>query len=1132
MRKVFRTCSLVAALVAAVVIVSPWNPGGSSRASAQSAAPQDSAASAKEVARAWAFKLFQQIEQTGNQDKRMTFQPMAHDDVRMSEQHRRRLYRWMLEALHEVGSLVMYAIINPTDPRVEARALEEAGVSKWDDLYIETLQKQSLTKLNLSCQGTPQGNRVKLDCAAVGIGEVKSYGRASAVFDLKWLGLGTPMAMEPALDAVAGDIVAGLRRSGGVDDEIKIVDHRTGGESHLAISFARSLKVRIIRRLHERRGGSLPGPGSAGEALHRLEVGIEHRDDKLVLQVTVYLNDRPVNAVEQDIALASVPEEWRRLATDPGPGGTQDAEVVVPPDDDKHERNKYLAGVDRAFLVRDYARVLSYVEKLDELGVAVPERVHHYRGVASFYMSRMNEAAVALRRYVEAVGQKGKYYNASLLLVLELEEQEDAVFARAESQGTEKGYQEYLDVYPRGRYAGKARRRWEQLVVEAADHAAFSQSQLQDTVASYQEYVSAYPNGAHTREAQVRRRELELDHTAFSQAESLGTVVAYQGYLEAYPKGRHAREAMHRRDELLAEAADHAAFARAEKLGTVKAYQGYLDAYPGGAHVKDAKRRKDELLAKAADRAAFTRAEKLGTVAAYQRYLEAYPEGAYAREAKRGRDRLVARAADRAAFARAQSRDTVAAYREYLAAYPKGSHVREARVRMEKLELDHAAFARAESQGTEEGYLEYLEAYPDGRHAGEAKRRREELLAGAADHAAFAQAQDTVEAYEAYLGKYPHGIHADEVRRRRDELIADREAFAQARSADTPASYDRYLVSYPNGRHLDEARRRRADAMEREAALAEANLDIKPLARIQIEQGLASAGMDVGRVDGEFTEQTRAALRSWQAAEGADGTGYLTRDQAVALTEEGKVFRDCGECPEMVFVPAGSFMMGSESYGEDERPEHRVTISAPLAVGKYEATFAEWDACARDGGCEAHPEDHGWGRGRRPVVGVTWAQARGYTDWLSRRTGKEYRLLSESEWEYVARAGSTTDYWWGDEIGKRRANCNGCGSRWDDKETAPAGSFQANAFGLYDVHGNLWEWVEDCWKENYRGVPSDGSAWQRPEHEACPAHVIRGGSWNDWPVVLRLGHRKYDNLTWYSPRQDEVGFRVARTLAR
>ena len=243
----------------------------------------------------------------------------------------------------------------------------------------------------------------------------------------------------------------------------------------------------------------------------------------------------------------------------------------------------------------------------------------------------------------------------------------------------------------------------------------------------------------------------------------------------------------------------------------------------------------------------------------------------------------------------------------------------------------------------------------------------------------------------------------------------------------------------------------------------------------------------------------------------------------------GDTFRDCPECPELVVVPAGSFMMGSPDGEEDRRdgegPLHEVRIDYPLAVGVYTVTFDEWDACVSDGGCGRYrPGDNGWGRGARPVISVSWEDAQRYVKWLSWKTGKGYRLLSESEWEYVARAGTRTRYWWGDEIDRNRANCNECGSRWDNKRTAPVGSFSANAFGLYDVHGNVHEWVEDCWNDSYDGAPTDGSAW---ESEDCSLRVLRGGSWSRYPRFLRSANRGGYTA---GGRYGDAGFRVARTL--
>ena len=239
----------------------------------------------------------------------------------------------------------------------------------------------------------------------------------------------------------------------------------------------------------------------------------------------------------------------------------------------------------------------------------------------------------------------------------------------------------------------------------------------------------------------------------------------------------------------------------------------------------------------------------------------------------------------------------------------------------------------------------------------------------------------------------------------------------------------------------------------------------------------------------------------------------------------GQSLRDCNSgCPEMVVVPAGSYMMGSSH----EQPVHQVTIGYVLAVGRFEVTFDEWDACVADGGCNGYkPSDYNEGRGRRPVYNVSWGDAQAYVQWLGRKSGKAYRLLTESEWEYVARAGTTTQYSWGDEVGSNRANCDGCGSQWDKKEAAPVGSFAANGFGLYDVHGNVWEWVEDCKQYNYVGAPADGSARGSCTGSGAGMRVLRGGSWSNVPDNARSAIRLWNSST---DRGSYLGFRVARRL--
>ncbi len=259
-----------------------------------------------------------------------------------------------------------------------------------------------------------------------------------------------------------------------------------------------------------------------------------------------------------------------------------------------------------------------------------------------------------------------------------------------------------------------------------------------------------------------------------------------------------------------------------------------------------------------------------------------------------------------------------------------------------------------------------------------------------------------------------------------------------------------------------------------------------------------------------------------------------------ASRRAGDVFRDrftsgSGEGPEMVVLPSGSFTMGSPASeagrDADEGPQRSVRIGYALAVGKYEVTWAEWEACVADGECGGHrPSDQGWGKGTRPVINVSWDDAQSYVQWLSRKTGQRYRLLSEAEWEYAARAGTTTPFHTGATISTGQANYDGnytygSGVKGEYRQrTTPVGSFPANAFGLHDMHGNVWEWTQDCWNGSYTGGPTDGSAWTTGD---CTRRVRRGGSWFSSPLFLRSAGR-----SWYitSNRISNTGFRVARTL--
>ena len=243
----------------------------------------------------------------------------------------------------------------------------------------------------------------------------------------------------------------------------------------------------------------------------------------------------------------------------------------------------------------------------------------------------------------------------------------------------------------------------------------------------------------------------------------------------------------------------------------------------------------------------------------------------------------------------------------------------------------------------------------------------------------------------------------------------------------------------------------------------------------------------------------------------------------VAASEHlpGETFRDCEDCPEMVVAPAGDFVMGS-TLKPTESPPHNVTMRKAFAIGRKEIAFAEWDRCVAAGGCSYTPSDQGWGRGDRPAINLAWTDVKQYVEWLSKETGQKYRLPTEAEWEYAARAGAATPFWWGKEAGSGHAKCSDCGDK--APRTVPSGSFRPNAFGLYDTSGNAAEWVEDCWNPSYKGAPADGAAWTTGD---CGLRVLRGGSFLDKAASVSSAARfRYDNDVRYYAN----GFRVARDL--
>jgi formylglycine-generating enzyme required for sulfatase activity len=290
----------------------------------------------------------------------------------------------------------------------------------------------------------------------------------------------------------------------------------------------------------------------------------------------------------------------------------------------------------------------------------------------------------------------------------------------------------------------------------------------------------------------------------------------------------------------------------------------------------------------------------------------------------------------------------------------------------------------------------------------------------------------------------------------------------------------------------------------------------------------------------EPVESKRSVKETTEAAgqTKADGQNETVKQPPLAKAQPqkpvsltGKVVRDRlknGELgPEMVVVPAGSFHMGDLQGGDQYAlPIRTVKIQKPFAIGRYEVTFAEYDQFATAAG-HWLPRDSGWGRDRRPVINILWRDAIEYAKWLSEQTGRRYRLPSEAEWEYAARGGRETAYWWGKQLLKAMANCNGCGSQWDNKQTSPVGSFKPNPFGLYDTSGNVWEWIEDCWHDNYNRAPADASAWTEASGGDCKQRVLRGGSWGHVPENMRSSVR-FRYIAGF--RLNTIGFRLAQDL--
>ncbi|HEX7935811.1 MAG TPA: formylglycine-generating enzyme family protein, partial [Paraburkholderia sp.] len=258
------------------------------------------------------------------------------------------------------------------------------------------------------------------------------------------------------------------------------------------------------------------------------------------------------------------------------------------------------------------------------------------------------------------------------------------------------------------------------------------------------------------------------------------------------------------------------------------------------------------------------------------------------------------------------------------------------------------------------------------------------------------------------------------------------------------------------------------------------------------------------------------------AAAAAPAVAAATQSAAARAPAAGES-RDCAACPVMISLPPGSFQMGISNDDPSEKPVHHVTIGAPFAIGKYEVTVEQWNACVAANACAKLTPESNTNKAA-PARDLSWDDAQQYVKWLGKLTGKPYRLPTEAEWEYADRGGTATAYWWGDQMRKGNANCKDCGEPWHKEGPEPVGSFPPNPYGLYDMNGGVWEWTADCWHNSYQSAPADGRAWDSP---GCDMRVIRGGSWREGGTYMLSATRfKYSA----GVRQSQDGFRVVKDL--
>ncbi|MFT4927281.1 MAG: formylglycine-generating enzyme required for sulfatase activity/serine/threonine protein kinase [Phenylobacterium sp.] len=687
--------------------------------------------------------------------------------------------------------------------------------------------------------------------------------------------------------------------------------------------------------------------------------------------------------------------------------------------------------------------------------------------------------------------------------------------------------------------------------------AAWQQAEQLNTVEALGQYCKAWPQGQHVNEADEKAWQLTEQ-----QAQSMQNPEVYDIYRQLFPHGAALSRCETNQKALtdkMASDEEQRAWQAAETLDSYKEFQVYLKAYPKGRYAKEARAQ--------AEQATWRDAGERNRLGDYQQYLERYPQGTYVQMAKKFVEQLTAKRKklklialavvgaimalglgvliylwtqiDNRAWDEAQQVNTPEGYLAFVAEYENSDFVEPAQAAYRA--LDEKAWQQAIAANTIDTYQAYREQFTEGLFGQDAEQK----IAALVDEADWQVAleQDNKDAYLAYLAAHAKGLHQQEAK---DKLhaIDDLEMWLVAQTAHTIEDYQAYLNQHPSGVYVEQVlpllAQLQADKLVQEKELA-LELARQEKLRAQMKQRILDSqtqlirlGYLEGTADGLLDIPTRRGLRAFvqdvKKNKGRTISAKVSPTLLAMLKKTAKrvlpnLIQQINQA--MVKIPDGTFIMGCNEGASDcdgdEKPRHERQIKG-FNLLAHEVTWAMYQPCINAKACP-RVRDYGWGKGERPITGVSWNDiSQHYLPWLNSLSARKYRLPTEAQWEYAARAGTVTRFHWGDNkdcgqalFGNTSGECN------KPNKTQSVKQFTANPYGLFDMHGNVWEWVQDCWDDrSYQAKPEQGKA--NLSDGDCNKRVIRGGSWQDGRWALRVSNRHNAAV---SARRNSVGFRLA-----